>query len=89
MHFDFPLRLMILQTIGIFNIYYTMTAPLASEVVSKPVVPGKRSYTKVKDSQRNELIALLDQNMSIKDASDQMGINYENAKAIFRVYRLE
>ena len=51
--------------------------------------PAKRAYTKVTDEQRLELIRLLDQNMSIKDASDQMGINYENAKAIFRVYRLE
>ena len=49
----------------------------------------KRPYTKVTDQQRTQLIDLLDQNMSIKDASDTMGINYENAKAIFRVYRLE
>jgi len=27
--------------------------------------------------------------MSIKDASEQMGIKYENAKAIYRVFRLE
>ena len=31
----------------------------------------------------------MEQNFSIKDASDLMGIQYENAKAIFRVYRFE
>ena len=49
----------------------------------------KRSYTKVSDKQRIELIELLKQNMSIKDAADFMGINYENAKVIYRVYRIE
>ena len=51
--------------------------------------PIKRPYTKVTDEKRLELIDLLNKNMSIKEASDQMGINYENAKAIYRVYRLE
>lgn len=51
--------------------------------------PIKRPYTKVTDEKRLELIDLLNRNMSIKEASDQMGINYENAKAIYRVYRLE
>ena len=51
--------------------------------------PIKRQYTKVTDEKRLELIDLLNKNMSIKEASDQMGINYENAKAIYRVYRLE
>ena len=54
-----------------------------------PPPANKRAYTKVTDEKRLELIDLLNQNMSIKEASDQMGINYENAKAIYRVYRLE
>ena len=66
-----------------------MTESSNRQSIGRRVAPGKRSYTKVKDTERRELIALLDQNMSIKDASDQMGIKYENAKAIFRVYRLE
>ena len=56
---------------------------------ARPEAPLKRPYTKVTDEKRLELIDLLNQNMSIKEASDQMGINYENAKAIYRVYRLE
>jgi len=48
----------------------------------------KRTYTKVTDDQRLELIDLLNENLSIREASDRVGINYENAKAIYRVYRL-
>ena len=44
---------------------------------------------KVSDDQRAQLIDLLNQNQSISEAADQVGVNYENAKAIFRVYRLE
>ena len=50
---------------------------------------GKRSYMKVSDEQRAQLLELLSQKMTISDAAEQTGVNYENAKAIFRVYRLE
>ena len=52
-------------------------------------MPAKRAYAKVTDRQRAELLNLLQQNISIREASEQMGINYENAKVIYRVYRLE
>ena len=29
------------------------------------------------------------QNSSIKDAADRTGLNYENAKVIYRIFRLE
>ena len=41
------------------------------------------------DEQRAQLIDLLNQKHSIGEAAEQIGVNYENAKAIFRVYRLE
>ena len=44
---------------------------------------------KVSDDQRAQLIDLLNQNQTISEAAEQVGVNYENAKAIFRVYRLE
>ena len=52
-------------------------------------MPAKRAYAKVTDRQRAELLNLLQQNISIREASEQLGINYENAKVIYRVYRLE
>ena len=52
-------------------------------------VGGKRSYMKVSDEQRAQLLNLLSQKMTISDAAEQVGVKYENAKAIFRVYRLE
>lgn len=60
-----------------------------SSLLSMEDKKGKRSYTRVNDKQRIELIDLLEREMSIKEASDRMGINYENAKAIYRIYRLE
>ena len=49
----------------------------------------KREYIKVTDEQRLKVIGFIDQNMSIKDSSDRMGINFLNAKKIIRVYNLE
>ena len=50
-----------------------------------------RGYNKVSDEERKALINLLqsDENLSIKVAASQLGLKYENAKAIFRVYRKE
>ena len=50
----------------------------------------KRSYAKVTNQRRAELIELLTRtNCTIKDACVQLNLKYESAKAIYRVYRLE
>ena len=51
----------------------------------------KRTYNRVSDEQRSILIDLMSQNehMSIKDASDLLSINYQNAKSIWNIYRSE
>ena len=41
------------------------------------------------DEKRMELLRLLDQNKSIKEAAKEIEINYENAKAIYRIWRRE
>ncbi len=48
-----------------------------------------RNYLKVSDDLRQRLISLINQNMTIKDAARLVDIKYENAKAIYRVYRKE
>jgi len=48
-----------------------------------------RNYEKVSDEKRQLLIDMIRQNMTIKDAARLIDINYENAKAICRVYRRE
>ena len=48
-----------------------------------------RKYAKVTDEQRLSLIEMIRNNMTIKDAARQVDIKYENAKAIYRVYRKE
>ena len=48
-----------------------------------------RNYSKVPDEKRQQLISLINNNMTIKDAARQVDIKYENAKAIYRVYRKE
>lgn len=55
----------------------------------KSTAPPVRKYARVNDELRQQLISLLDDNMSIKDAAKQIGINYENAKVINRIYREE
>ena len=49
----------------------------------------RRNYTHVDNEKRNDLIALLQSKISIKNAAEQVGINYECAKAIYRTYRLQ
>lgn len=48
-----------------------------------------RNYSKVTDDKRQRLIELINSNMTIKDAARSVDIKYENAKAIYRVYRKE
>ena len=48
-----------------------------------------RNYSKVSDELRQQLISMVNQNMTIKDAARLVDIKYENAKAIYRVYRKE
>ena len=48
-----------------------------------------RTYSKVTDEKRQMLIEMINMNMTIKDAARSVDIKYENAKAIYRVYRKE
>lgn len=48
-----------------------------------------RNYSKVPDDKRQRLIEMINMNMTIKDAARRVDIKYENAKAIYRVYRKE
>lgn len=49
-----------------------------------------RKYAKVGDNDRQTLIlAIHEQGKTIKQAALEIGIPYENAKAIHRVYRKE
>lgn len=48
-----------------------------------------RTYAKVTDEKRQLLIDLIQKNMTIKDAAKRVDVKYENAKAIYRVYRKE
>ena len=49
----------------------------------------QRSYDKVSDEQRELLIDLLSQNehINIREASDLVQINYENAKSIWNIFK--
>ena len=50
----------------------------------------KIKYTRVTNAQRHELIRLLVYcGCNISKAAEQSGINYENAKLIYRIYRQE
>ena len=48
-----------------------------------------RNYSKVPDEKRQRLIELINMNMTIKDAARVVDIKYENAKAIYRVFKRE
>jgi len=50
---------------------------------------GRRTYKKVNDQQRQELIAILDKNraVNIKQAAQLVGMNYYNAKRIYGIYQ--
>lgn len=48
-----------------------------------------RNYSKVSDDKRKRLIDMINSKMTIKDAARIVDIKYENAKAIYRVYRRE
>mgnify|MGYP006893408301 CR=1 FL=1 len=49
-----------------------------------------RRYKLVGNELRYQLIInITEKEMSIKDAAKKTGINYENAKAIYRTYKLE
>ena len=48
-----------------------------------------RKYKKVSDDLRQQLVQMVDNGAQIKNAAQQLNINYENAKVICRTYRLE
>lgn len=48
-----------------------------------------REYNHVSDEQRRQLLAQIKAGKNIRQASEAVGMNYENAKAINRIYRDE
>lgn len=48
-----------------------------------------REYTKTPNSTRLKLLKLIASGMMIKDAAYKLKVNYENAKAINRVWKKE
>jgi transposase len=48
-----------------------------------------RNYNHINDTMRRRLITLVQQGLQIKQAAAELGINYENAKAIVRVFKNE
>lgn len=49
-----------------------------------------RKYSKVMDFDRKLLIdCIINKGKTIKQSAIETGISYENAKAIYRIYRLE
>jgi hypothetical protein len=48
-----------------------------------------RNYSKVTNECRERLIKLISEGKTIKNAAIEIDIKYENAKAIYRVYRNE
>ena len=48
-----------------------------------------RDYTKVNDEMRKILVKLISEGKTIKEAANIINIKYENAKAIYRIYRTE
>ncbi len=58
-------------------------------VLHRSSAQRRRTYDRVSDDQRVRLLKLLSEQMTIKQAAESLGINYENAKSIYRAWRLE
>ena len=51
---------------------------------------SKRKYSLINDDMRSKLITyIVDDKLNIVTAAKKAGINYENAKAIYRIYRTQ
>jgi molybdenum-dependent DNA-binding transcriptional regulator ModE len=48
-----------------------------------------RQYQHITDAQRKRLVELIESGSSIVRAANEVGINYENAKAINRIFKQE
>jgi len=49
-----------------------------------------RTYSQVDDKMRVKLIAMIaDDNVTIREAAKRLGLKYENAKAIYRNFRVD
>jgi hypothetical protein len=49
-----------------------------------------RIYTQVDDNMRVKLITMIaDENITIREAAKRLGLKYENAKAIYRNFRVD
>ena len=54
-----------------------------------PVAAKKRSYVQVSNAKRLQIIDLIDHNMSLKEVSEQLNVNYDNVSRIYRIYRFD
>ena len=56
----------------------------------QPKHNSKRKYSLINDEMRARLISyIVDEKLNIVTAAEKSGINYENAKAIYRIYRTQ
>ena len=49
----------------------------------------RRSYEKVSNAKRQEVINMIEKNMSFRQVSERLNIKHENVRRIYRIYRLE
>lgn len=54
-----------------------------------PVAAKKRSYVQVSNAKRLQIIDLIDHNMSLKEVSESLNVNYDNVSRIYRIYRFD
>ena len=65
-------------------------ASQAPKTMKSPKPEPKRRYNLINDTTRKLLISLIvDEELNIVTAAERAGVNYENAKAIYRVYRTQ
>ena len=49
----------------------------------------RRSYEQVSNAKRQEVINMIERNMSFRQVSELLSIKHENVRRIYRIYRLE
>ena len=60
-----------------------------NEVDQNAVDQPRRSYEKVSNAKRQEVINMIEKNMSFRQVSERLNIKHENVRRIYRIYRLE
>ena len=60
-----------------------------NQVDQKAVNQPRRSYEQVSNAKRQEVINMIERNMSFRQVSELLSIKHENVRRIYRIYRLE